>query len=122
MTENSSLRPTASVPIEGEETTAPDWHTAPATQLEAMIEVFKAKLPGWWFSMGECQVTCHASCAPTIESPHLDLIEHDRRFDDGFHADLPQPTTLASALSDVLSQALDAVAQAGTSEASEPNQ
>lgn len=122
MTENSSLRPSAFVPIEGEAITASQWHTSRAIDLEMAIAAFKVALPGWWFSMGECEVTCHASCAPTVQSPHIGLIERDDRFDSGFHADLPQPSTLAAALEDVMTQALDALAQAGTSEASEPNQ
>lgn len=85
------------------------WQRAPADGLEAAIAEFKAKLPGWWFSVCECQVSCDASCAPTVESPHVALIGADERFDGGFHADLPQPSTLADALRDVQEQALEAV-------------
>src|SRR3546814_10908957 len=63
---------------------------------------FKAALPGWWFSVCECQVSCDASCAPTRESPDIALIEHDERLDLGFDADLPQPSTLAKALRSVM--------------------
>ncbi|MCW5720766.1 MAG: hypothetical protein KIS86_06450 [Devosia sp.] len=95
-----------------------DWHTSPATGLEAAIAEFKAKLPGWWFSIGECQVSCDASCAPTVESEHINLIRQDTNgrvigvdpFDSGFHVDLRQPSTLAEALRDVMLQALDAIA------------
>jgi hypothetical protein len=85
-----------------------DWKTLPANGLEYAIAEFKAKLPGWWYSVGECQVSADASCGPTIESADIALISKDRRFDDGFHADLPQPATPADALRDVMRQGLDA--------------
>lgn len=77
--------------------------------LEQAIALFKVKLPGWWFTVGECQVSADASCAPTRESPHIALIPLDQRFDAGFHADLPQPDTMANALRTVLSEALEAI-------------
>jgi hypothetical protein len=87
-----------------------EWHSSPATGLEAAIAEFKAALPGWWFSVCECQVSCDASCAPTKESPHCTLAKAGNEFDGGFHADLPQPSTLADALRDVQAQALAAIA------------
>lgn len=86
-----------------------EWQTAPARGLEAAIERFKRDLPGWWFRVGECQVSCDASCAPTRESPHINLIPLDRRFDSGFDADLSQPSTLAEALDAVREDALIAI-------------
>ena len=87
------------------------WQTSPATGLEQAIADFKAALPGWWFTVGECHVSADASCAPTKEAPgHLALIPLDRRFDDGFHADLAQPATMAEALAIVQRDALDAIA------------
>lgn len=88
---------------------AADWKGAPATKLEATIAAFKDALPGWWFSLGECQMSAYASCAPTVESEHIALIARDSRFDTGFHADLPQPATMAAALLDVMRQAVLAV-------------
>lgn len=85
------------------------WHTTPPTDLEATIAEFKAKLPGWWYSVCECQVSCDASCAPTVESPHIALVKFDNAFDSGFHADLHQPSSLAEALRDVMEQALEAI-------------
>ncbi|MFZ5744448.1 MAG: hypothetical protein ACOY7T_08220 [Pseudomonadota bacterium] len=84
------------------------WQTSPATGLEQAIAEFKAALPGWWYSVAECQVSADASCAPTRESPDISLIELDGRFDSGFHADLLQPATMADALRDVMAQALAA--------------
>jgi hypothetical protein len=105
-----------SVPVSGEVASllprpihSGGWQAAPASGLEAAIAEFKAALPGWWFTVGECQVSADASCAPTAESSHVSLIPRDRRFDDGFHADLPQPATLAEALADVTAQALAAI-------------
>lgn len=87
------------------------WQSAPAIGLEDAIAEFKRKLPGWWFRVGECQVSCDATCAPTTESPHSAWAREDRRFDHGFDADLDQPATLADALRDVMQQALNAIAE-----------
>ena len=86
------------------ETALPAWHTSPAENLEEAIAWFKTVHPGWWFTVGERQVSCDASCGPTRESPDIELISIDRRFDDGFHADLPQPSTIAKALYNVMVQ------------------
>ena len=86
-----------------------EWQTAAANGLENAISEFKAALPGWWFSVCECQVSCDATCAPTRESQHIFLASHDDRFDSGFRVDLPQPSTLADALRDVQAQALAAI-------------
>jgi hypothetical protein len=85
-----------------------DWQTKPQNDLAAAIAEFKAALPGWWYSVCECQVSCDASCAPTRDSPDIALVEHGNSFDGGFHADLAQPSTLAEALRDVMRQALEA--------------
>ncbi|PZQ55796.1 MAG: hypothetical protein DI555_07150 [Novosphingobium pentaromativorans] len=89
-----------------------NWITSPATGLEEAIARFKSDLPGWWFSVGECQVSCDASCAPTSETMDIGIVGipgSDDRFDSGFHADLEQPSTLAEALDDVRMQALEAL-------------
>lgn len=90
-----------------------DWHITPATGLEEAIAEFKAALPGWWFRVGECQVSCDATCAPTRESEHIALIPLDARFNHGFDADLPQPSTLAEALRTVQEDALAAIKETG---------
>ena len=76
--------------------------------LETCIQVFRQELPGWWFSIGECEVSCDASCAPTKLSDDISLIPYDKRFDEGFHVDLSQPSTLAEALDDAMTEALEA--------------
>ncbi|EJL23960.1 hypothetical protein PMI02_03880 [Novosphingobium sp. AP12] len=91
-----------------------EWITSPATDLEAAIARFKADLPGWWFSVGECQISCDASCAPTDESEHIALAVRGNQFDSGFDCDLAQPSTLALALDEVRKQALAAIAEAGS--------
>ena len=63
--------------------------------LIAAINEFYTALPGWWFTVGRCSVSCHASVGPDgnwVANPLLDL------FDDGFHSDLALPTTLAEVL------------------------
>ena len=87
-----------------------DWISKPQAELEAAIAEFKQALPGWWYSVCECQVSCDASCAPTVESEHIGLIaEAGDPFDAGFHADLDQPSTLAEALRNVTRQAMSAI-------------
>lgn len=88
------------------------WVNAPATGLEEAIARFKADLPGWWFSVCECQVSCDASCAPTSETMDIGIVGlpgSDDRFNSGFHADLDQPSTLADALDVVRRDALAAL-------------
>ncbi len=84
--------------------------------MEAAIAEFKRRLPGWWFSLGECRISCDASCAPTGLSPHVALAATDDRFNSGFHIDLPQPSTLATALRTVMIEALDALTASVASE------
>ena len=86
-----------------------NWTTALQPDLEATIAAFKSEFPGWWYSVGECQLSCDASCAPTGDSIDINRIDLDDRFDAGFHADLPQPSTLADALRDVMKQAREAI-------------
>lgn len=96
-----------------------EWHTHSQWGLERAIDRFKQELPGWWYSLAECQVSCDASCAPTTESPDIALAVFDNPFDSGFHADLRQPSSLAEALTDVMEQALEAkrrLADADTSD------
>lgn len=76
--------------------------------LEDTIRQFRDALPGWWFSVCECDISCDASCAPTGKSPDLALIPQDERFNDGFHVDLAQPSTLAEALLHVMTEAVGA--------------
>lgn len=74
--------------------------------IEDAIAEFRKRLPNWWYSLGECQVSCDASCAPTSLSTDIERIPLDERFNSGFHADLRQPSTLAEALRTVMLEAL----------------
>lgn len=54
-----------------------------------------AVLPGWWWTAGHCALTSHASVGPDrahVSEPEL------TRFDQGFHADITNPSTPAIAL------------------------
>lgn len=82
--------------------------TAPPT-LDAAIAEFRATLPGWWYSVCECSVSCDASCGPDRNWCDAHLLA-DRLFDEGFHADLKQPSTLAEALRHVMAQGVAAKA------------
>ena len=64
---------------------------------EQALEAFKAEFPGWWWKVGECYVSCDATISPDRYGPDEDLMAH-RFFDDGFSADLRQPSTIADAL------------------------
>lgn len=81
-----------------------------ADGLEAAIADLKATLPGWWYSVCECQVSCDATIAPTTDSEHIALIrEAGDRFDAGFSVDLPQPSSLADALRHVMFEAMNEI-------------
>lgn len=75
--------------------------------LAKAISVFRSVLPGWWFTVGECSVSADASCGPDRTGPDADLLAN-RLFDEGFHVDLPQPASMAEALTDVTAQAIEA--------------
>jgi hypothetical protein len=83
------------------------WMTKTAdADLAAAIPEFRTSLPGWWFTIGDCSVSSHASCGPDrnhIPQPMLS------KFDSGFHEDLDQPATMAQALRSVNLQALEAI-------------
>lgn len=89
-------------------TSGTDWPEDCHTGIEETIAEFKRTLPGWWYSLGECQVSCDASCAPTKMSADIELIDIDKNFDAGFHVDILQPNTLSQALRAVMEDALDA--------------
>lgn len=90
------------------------WNTRsmPEEQFDAVLGEFKRRLPGWWFNVGACSLSRHASCGPDREGPDRSLLpgignNGSRVFDDGFHADLTDPAaTIADALRDVMEQAI----------------
>lgn len=92
-----------------------DWIGSPQDDLPDALREFKTKLPGWWYTVGECSVSCDASCGPDRTGPDRHLLPQERfddaTFDEGFHVDLAQPSTLGQALRHVMKQALAAKAK-----------
>lgn len=82
----------------------------PPTDTRALaqaIEEFEHKMPGWWWSVGHCELTRDASCGPdfrVLGMGHPFITE----FDSGFHWD--GEGTLADSLMNVMAQAVAAVA------------
>ena len=85
--------------------------TSDISTLPAAIERLRRELPGWLFTIGECQVSCDATVFPMGDGEDADLIGHrdaEPRFDSGFDCDLRQPSTLADALNGAINDALAA--------------
>lgn len=88
------------------------WNTDSSDLAEAIAEFEKA-LPGFWWSVGQCSVGAHASCAIDSSGVQSDLLSGKPKghpYDEGFHCDTikGQP---AAALLDVMRQACDFIAQ-----------
>lgn len=99
----------------------PAWFSNMQDDLPAAIAELKAKLPGWYYSVCECQVSCDATIAPTRDSPDIGItyaLPQGSPFDSGFDVALGQPSTLAQALRHVIAEALAAREALGTSTAS----
>ena len=74
--------------------------------LDQAVALFTKELPGWWWSVGDCEISAHASCGPNHSGPDGNLIDIESTvFDSGFHVDLRQPSAPAQALLNVLEQA-----------------
>lgn len=88
------------------------WHTGDTEVLKETIKEFEEKLPGWWWTIGSCSVSGHASCGPDSSGPDADLLETGDLAFDGFHQDYIGPDdTAADALRDVMEQAIEARAK-----------
>ena len=74
--------------------------------LQEAIASFKERLPGWWFTVGECSVSCDATVGPDKAYCPKWMLD---KFDDGFSVDLCQPSTLAEALNEAVDEALEAI-------------
>ncbi|MGM0584257.1 MAG: hypothetical protein ACQEUZ_06370 [Pseudomonadota bacterium] len=84
------------------------WNTDTADFAAAVAE-FERRLPGFWWSVGQCSVGAHASCAVDWAGDQgglLEGIEHGHPFDTGFHCDT-RGGSPAEALRDVMRQALE---------------
>ena len=88
--------------------------TSDLSGLVPAIERLRSELPGWLFTVGECQVSCDATVFPMGDEVDADLINHrdaEPRFDSGFDCDLRQPSTMADALNGAIDAALEARAK-----------
>lgn len=87
------------------------WSTDAAALADTVVE-FERRLPGWWWSVGQCSVGAHASCAVDgkgVAAPLLDEARAGHGFDSGFHCDTHGGAP-HEALRDVMAQALAALA------------
>lgn len=71
------------------------------------VATFERELPGWWWSIGVCSISAHASCGPDLNGCDVHLLE-DKLFDEGFHRDASQPAKVVDSLLDVMRQGLAA--------------
>ncbi len=77
------------------------------TLLSIVIKEFEEKLPGFWWSIGQCEIGAHASCGLDIAGPNGHLMpDTPSPLDSGFHHDTDkgQPD---EALSQVMHGALE---------------
>lgn len=75
------------------------------------ISEMKEKLPGWWFTIGECSVSCDATVGPDVAYCPEWMLE---AFDAGIDNDLRQPSTIAEALRGAVNKAIKAVHEAAS--------
>lgn len=84
------------------------WNTD-VTDFALAVSEFEAALPGFWWSVGQCSVGAHASCAVDGSGCQGDLlkgVKSGEPFDEGFHCDT-QGGTPAEALRNVMRQAVE---------------
>jgi hypothetical protein len=84
------------------------WNTDTRDFARAVAE-FEAALPGFWWSVGQCSVGAHASCAVDgrgSQAALLDDVKGGEPLDAGFHCDT-RGGTPAEALRDVMRQATE---------------
>jgi len=89
------------------------WNTDTADFAQAVAE-FEAALPGFWWSVGQCSVGAHASCAVDgsgVQADLLDGVKHGHPYDGGFHCDTIGGSP-SDALRHVMQEALDFMATA----------
>lgn len=76
--------------------------------LALAISEFERALPGFWWSIGQCSVGAHASCAVDGKGCQTELLEGVKAgepYDEGFHCDTTRGTP-AEALRNVMGQAV----------------
>ena len=69
--------------------------------VEDLVAAIREVPEGWWWSVGTCSVSNDASIGPDVRYCDKATLT---RFDDGIHADLPHPSSVADALRDCISQ------------------
>jgi hypothetical protein len=74
-------------------------------ELDGLLDALSELPKGWWWSVGTCSVSNDASIGPDVAYCDKETLI---RFDDGLHADLPHPSTIADALRDCIRQAREA--------------
>lgn len=74
----------------------------------ASLEIAVAEMvpDGWWWTVGACSVSCHASVGPDMAHNPREVLD---AFDGGFHTDLPQPSTVSAALATACLEARKAI-------------
>lgn len=83
------------------------WNTDTADFAAAVAE-FERRLPGFWWSVGQCSVGAHASCSVDVKGDQVHLLEGAKAgepLDSGFHCDT-RGGSPAEALREVMYQAL----------------
>ena len=88
------------------------WQTSGDQELEEAVREMQKLLPGWWWSLGNCWVTAHASVGPDNHGPDAWLMLADKTIDQAFDADISHPTTPAKALRAAMRVGLNARADA----------
>jgi hypothetical protein len=84
------------------------WNTDALELAKAIID-FEKCLPGFWWSVGQCSVGAHASCAVDGKGDQaslLDDVKYGDPFDSGFHVDTDGGTP-AEALREVMRLAFE---------------
>jgi hypothetical protein len=86
-----------------------EWQPERLGTLQTIVRRLETELPGWWWSIGACSVSKHASIGPDMNGPDKALLEV-KKFDDGFHADIHADNSCAKALNICIELALKAKA------------
>lgn len=83
------------------------WNTN-TTEFAAAVAEFERNLPGFWWSVGQCSVGAHASCAVDGKGASASLLAHIKYgdpLDSGWHSDTSGGSP-GEALRDVMRQAM----------------
>jgi hypothetical protein len=84
------------------------WNTD-TQEFAAAVKEFEEKLPGFWWSVRQCSVGAHASCAVDAQGDQAHLLQNIQvgdPLDSGFHKDT-RGGSPAEALRAVMEQALE---------------